>query len=90
MTSDAALGMVEQMLWLTLLVGGPVIGASMVVGLLVSIIQVATQIQEMTLTFIPKLLVIFGVLVTFGSWMLSELIQFGTNAFLRIPTIGGG
>ena len=81
MTSDTALGLVEQMLWLTLIIGGPVIGASMLVGLAVSIFQVATQIQEMTLTFIPKLLVIFGILVAFGPWMLSKLMQFATSMF---------
>ena len=88
MTSDHALVLTNQMLWLTLMVAGPVVGASMVVGLVVSVIQVATQIQEMTLTFIPKLLVIFGVLLLLGPWMISKLVQFGTSVFLEIPSIG--
>lgn len=88
MNADEALGLVNQMLWLALIVGGPVIGASMAVGLLVSVIQVATQIQEMTLTFIPKLVVIFAVLVLLGPWMLGKLTEFGTQAFLKIATTG--
>lgn len=88
MTNDVALALTSQMLWLTLIVAGPIVGASMIVGLAVSILQVATQIQEMTLTFIPKLLVIFGLLLALGPWMLAKLVTFGTTLFERIPTLG--
>jgi flagellar biosynthesis protein FliQ len=89
MTSDLALGLTQQMLWTAMLVAGPVIGVSMVVGLLVSIFQVVTQIQEMTLTFIPKLLAIFLVLVLLGPWMLSVLVQFGVTVVSNIPNYVG-
>lgn len=89
MTGDAALGLLEQMLWLTAIVAGPIMGASMVVGLFVSILQVATQIQEMTLTFIPKLLVIFGLLLLLGPWMLSRMVQFSVGLFQKIPMLTG-
>lgn len=86
MTSDLALALSQEMLYTALLIGAPIIGFSMLVGLLVSIFQVVTQIQEMTLTFVPKLLVIFFVLVTLGSWMLSILLEFATALISNIPT----
>lgn len=85
MTADLALKLSQEMLWTAMLVAGPIIGVSMAVGLIVSIFQVVTQIQEMTLTFIPKMLAIFFVLVAFGPWMLSKLTQFGTALFMGIP-----
>lgn len=57
----------------------------MVVGLVVSIFQVVTQIQEMTLTFIPKILAIFLLFLLLGPWMLSELVEFATLLFTNIP-----
>jgi flagellar biosynthesis protein FliQ len=85
MTSDLALGLTQQMLWTALWVAGPVIGVSMLVGLLVSIFQVVTQIQEMTLTFIPKLAAIFFVLLVLGPWMLSRLVDFSRTLIAGIP-----
>lgn len=86
MTTDLALGLSNEMLWTALMVGAPIIGSAMLVGLIVSIFQVVTQIQEMTLTFVPKLLVIFFVLVVFGPWMLAVLMQFATSIFQNIPS----
>lgn len=89
MTSELALGLAEEMLWVALLVGAPVIGAAMVVGLLVSVFQVVTQIQEMTLTFVPKLITIFFVILIAGAWMLGVLVNFGTTMFTNIPVYAG-
>lgn len=89
MTSDLALGLTQQMLWTAMWVAGPVIGASMLVGLLVSIFQVVTQIQEMTLTFIPKLVAIFFVILLLGSWMLSTLVEFARSLIANIPSYLG-
>lgn len=86
MTSDLALALSQEMLFTGLLIGAPIIGFSMLVGLLISIFQVVTQIQEMTLTFVPKLLVIFFVLVSLGGWMLSLLLEFAIALFSNIPT----
>ena len=86
MTADLALKLSQEMLWTAMLVAGPVVGISMIVGLIVSIFQVVTQIQEMTLTFIPKMLAIFFVLVALGPWMLATLVQFGVTLFTNIPT----
>jgi len=62
-----------------LLVAGPVLGFGMLVGLIVSIFQATTQIQEQTLTFIPKIIAVLVSLILFGPWMLRVLIDFGTR-----------
>lgn len=87
MTPDFALQLGKEMLWTALTIGAPVIGASMAVGLVVSIFQVVTQIQEMTLTFVPKLIVIFFVLLAAGSWMLATLVAYATQLYSSIPTL---
>jgi flagellar biosynthetic protein FliQ len=84
-TSDLAFGLSKQMLWTALIVAGPIIGVTMIVGLLVSVLQVVTQIQEMTLTFIPKLIVVFAILVILGPWMLSQLVEFSATLMTNIP-----
>lgn len=85
MTPDLALALSERMLWTALITGAPVIGVSMLVGLIVSVFQVVTQIQEMTLTFVPKLIAIFFVFLMAGSWMLGTILQFATAMVGGIP-----
>jgi flagellar biosynthetic protein FliQ len=63
MNHDTSLNLMENMLWHAMLVAGPVLAAALVVGLLVSVIQVATQLQEMTLSYVPKLIATAAVLV---------------------------
>jgi flagellar biosynthetic protein FliQ len=70
-----------------LLVSLPVLGAMMVVGLLISVLQVVTQVQEMSLTFVPKLLTAVGCLVVLGPWLLRQLTQFATRLWLSIPSM---
>ncbi len=64
----------------------PVLLVSMIVGLLISIFQAVTQIQEMTLTFVPKILVTILTLIVAGPWMLSVLLDFTISLFTAIPT----
>ena len=71
----------QRTLWTTLMVGGPIVGVSMIVGLTISIIQAATQINEATLTFVPKLLVVALVLVLLGPSMINSLTEFTTYVF---------
>jgi len=85
--TDRALSMLNQMLWQTALIAGPILAAILIVGILISIMQVATQIQEMTLTFVPKLIVSGLLLVFLGPWMLSQLVQFARGFFLLIPSL---
>lgn len=69
------------------LVAAPVLLAILIVGLLISIIQVATQIQEMTLTFVPKLAVSVVILLVFGGWMIATLRQFAISTIAQSATL---
>ena len=68
------------------MVAAPILLVSIVVGLTVSIFQATTHIQEQTLTFVPKVLAILGVLILFGPWMLTVLTEFIQELFLNINT----
>jgi len=80
---------VQQALILTLVVSGPPIILSLAIGFLVSVFQATTQIQEQTLTFAPKLVVIFGVLGLMGSWIGATLLRFTFHIFDRFPALIG-
>jgi flagellar biosynthesis protein FliQ len=75
-------------MWLTLQISMPVLGVSLVVGLLVSIFQAVTQLQEPTLTFIPKILAVVVVIVVAGPWMLNTMLAFTIELWSGIPAIG--
>lgn len=73
-------------LWVTLLVSAPILGLGLAVGVAVSIFQAVTQIQEMTLTFIPKVIAIFLAILIFGKWMILILLNFTSNLWTNIPS----
>jgi flagellar biosynthetic protein FliQ len=75
----------QETLRTVLLIAGPVLAASLLVGLAVSLVQAATQIQEQTLTFVPKLLAVGLTLAVFGPWMLRTLVEFARQLFLTVP-----
>ncbi len=77
----------RQALWATLLVSAPLLGVALVVGLVIGIIQAATSINEMTLSFIPKVISLSAALLLFGSWMLGTLVDFTRGIFQRIPVL---
>ncbi|MCJ0764555.1 flagellar biosynthetic protein FliQ [Variovorax terrae] len=85
MSPDLALRMMSDLFWTGFLVSLPVLALTMLVGLAVSILQVVTQVQEMSLTFVPKLVTAAIVLVTFAPWMLKKLSQFATQLWSGIP-----
>jgi flagellar biosynthetic protein FliQ len=87
MTSDLAIAMMADLFWTGLLVCLPVLGLVMLVGLVISIAQVVTQVQEMSFTFVPKLLTAGIALIVFGPWMLRTLSQFTTRLWTQIPTM---
>ncbi len=89
MSSDRALNFINELLWNAILVAGPVLIAILIVGLLVSVFQVATQIQEMTLSFVPKLIVTAFILIALGPWMVRILTQFAISLYRIIPSLGG-
>lgn len=75
-------------MWVTLQVSLPILGVSLVVGLLVSIFQAVTQLQEPTLTFIPKILAVVVVIVVAGPWMMNTMLGFTLELWAGIPQIG--
>jgi flagellar biosynthetic protein FliQ len=79
----------QQALEITLMVSAPPLLAALVVGLVVSIFQAATQINEMTLSFIPKLIAMFIVLLISGPWMIGMLTDYMTRLFSSIPYMVG-
>lgn len=89
MTENMVMSIVKEALFTSMLVGGPILILSLVVGLLVSIFQATTQIQEQTLTFVPKLIVIALTLAVGGNWMLHEIMKFTTKIMNMIVVIKG-
>jgi flagellar biosynthesis protein FliQ len=87
MNSDLAISMMADLFWTGLLVCLPVLGLVMLVGVAISLLQVVTQVQEMTLTFVPKLLTAGVALIVFGPWMLRTLSQFTTRLWTQIPSM---
>lgn len=88
MGADQSLSLLNQMLWMVLTVALPVVAVVMIVGLIVSVLQVATQLQEMTLSYIPKLLAAVLVLIAVGPWMIERMTYFAVQAIRTIPSIG--
>ncbi|MDC7713572.1 flagellar biosynthesis protein FliQ [Vogesella sp. LYT5W] len=85
MTPESVITLIQNALFILIIVAAPPLAVSLLVGLLVSILQAATQINEMTLTFIPKLIAMFLVLVLAGPWMLTTLMDYTTQLFQNIP-----
>ncbi|WP_217585596.1 flagellar biosynthesis protein FliQ [Lentibacillus saliphilus] len=84
MTNEFVLSLAERGIYTILLVVGPLLILALAVGLLVSIFQATTQIQEQTLAFIPKIVAVLIGLVFFGPWMLSHIVEFTTDLYLNI------
>ncbi len=78
---------VKKALMAGIMVAGPILMISLIVGLIISIFQATTQIQEQTLTFVPKLITIILVMVILGPWMLDKLVLLTTELFSMISTI---
>ena len=89
MTPESVITLIQNALFILIIVAAPPLAVSLLVGLLVSILQAATQINEMTLTFIPKLIAMFLVLVLAGPWMLTTLLDYMTRLFQSIPGVIG-
>jgi flagellar biosynthetic protein FliQ len=79
----------QEALYLVLVASAPPIILSLVVGFLISVFQATTQIQEQTLSFAPKLIIVFGVLALAGGWMGSQLLRFTFHVFDRFPELIG-
>ena len=89
MTEDSAINLGVDALMLALKIGLPILLVSLVVGLAISIFQAITQIQEMTLTFIPKILALVVVVIVAGPWMLDQLLGYTAELWTSIPSVAG-
>ncbi len=87
MTPALAADLLQRAVMLTLTVGGPLLVAALVTGVLVSLLQALTQIQEQTLTFIPKLLVMSAVFVLGMSWMMRGVVEFTVQMLRSLPAV---
>lgn len=89
MGSDRAIALLNDMLWGTLVVAAPVLLATLLVGVIISVFQVTTQLQEITLSYVPKILVAGVVTIAIGPWMISRITSYATNLYLMIPSLNG-
>jgi len=87
MTPETVTTIGQQALWVTMLIASPMLLSALAVGLMVGMIQAATQINEMTLSFIPKLLVVVLSLVLAGPWMLSVIVNYTRQLMEQIPSL---
>jgi flagellar biosynthesis protein FliQ len=87
MTPEGVMDLGRNAMEITLLVAGPMLITVLLIGLLVSIFQAATQINEATLSFIPKLIGVFAVLLIAGPWMLTTLVDYMHLVFTNIPAM---
>ena len=88
MSADAVLTLATDAGTLTLMIAGPLLGAALVAGVVVSLFQAVTQVQEATLTFIPKLLVTFAVVAVLGHWMLTKLLAYTVGLLSNLNVYG--
>ena len=89
MTPESVMTMGRQAIEVTLMISAPMLLVALAVGLVVSIFQAATQINEMTLSFIPKLVGIFLAMIIAGPWMLSVMLDYMRQMFSSIPSLVG-
>jgi flagellar biosynthetic protein FliQ len=89
MTDGTVLDIMCRALTISAAISAPILGFGLVVGLVVSVFQAATQIHEMSLTFIPKVLAVAAAVALFGPWMLNQLVGFTTRLLQSIPGLVG-
>ena len=85
MSGDLVIQIGQEALMIVLLVCAPMLGLGLSVGLMVSIFQATTSIQEQTLAFIPKIIAVFVAILIFGPWMLRIMVEFFTGVFVNLP-----
>ncbi len=90
MTDGDVIGILRGALMTTMIVAAPILGISMIVGLILSIFQTTTSIQEQTLTFVPKMMAIFLTIIVLASWIIRTLVNYTRNLFMLIEKAGVG
>lgn len=89
MTPETVISIAEQGIWVVLMVCGPLLLLALVVGLIVSIFQATTQIQEQTLAFVPKIVAVLLGIIFFGPWMLSRMLSYANDIFSNLTRFIG-
>ncbi len=85
MNQGVVIDVAQEAIKVVLMISAPILGLSLIVGLLVSIVQATTQIQETTLSFIPKIITVALTLIIFGPWMMNVMYEFTVKLFENIP-----
>lgn len=88
MTIETAVDIIRQTVWTSFLLVSPILAAAIVIGLIISLIQTVTSIQEQTLAFVPKLIGVGLVTVAVSGWMLKTLVEFTIQMFARMADVG--
>lgn len=87
MTPSEAITLTQNAVTLTMIISAPVLLVAMVVGLIISLFQAITQIQEMTLTFVPKIVAVMLTILFLSSWMITRLVDYTNELIVSIPSI---
>ena len=87
MTGDFAIQLGREALAMVMLVSAPMLGLGLIVGLIVSVFQATTQIQEQSLAFIPKIIAVFVSVLVFGPWMLSLMVDYARGIFMNLHQV---
>lgn len=88
MNETAVMEIGREALWIVLLTAGPIMFAGLLIGLIIALFQALTTIQEMTLTFVPKIIVIFLAIMVFLPFMMTEVVEFSRRLFDRMISLG--
>ena len=88
MNEAVVMGLAKESLMVALEIAAPILGASLVIGIVVSLIQAVTQVNEMTLTFVPKLIGVFVAMLIFGPWMMETMTSFSAGLFANMASYG--
>jgi len=89
LSPDSVITIAEQGIWMVIIICGPLLALALIVGLIVSIFQATTQIQEQTLAFVPKIVAVLVGLVFFGPWMLSHMLSYANEIFTNLTRFVG-
>jgi flagellar biosynthetic protein FliQ len=89
MSGDLVVQLGQEALFIVMLVSAPMLGLGLIVGLLVSVFQATTSIQEQTLAFIPKIIAVFVAILIFGPWMLRMMVEYVSNMLMNLPSYIG-
>ena len=89
MSGDLVVQMGQEALFIVMLVSAPLLGLGLIVGLMVSVFQATTSIQEQTLAFLPTIIAVFVAILIFGPWMLRIMVEYLTNVLVNLPSYIG-